>query len=319
MKKKRGIKIKVHVIILLILLIILVLVLASLILQKTIKKPGNLLNVSNSTFTIVVLPDTQTYTQNYPDILINQTTWVSINKNPLNIRMVIFVGDLVNSNNKEQWNRLNDSLSVLDESNIPYSVIPGNHDLGLTNNDLYYNEYLPVSRFNNKSWFGGNFNNYKNNYQLQTINNQDFIFISLDLCPNKQEIDWANNILDKYPNYTGVLTTHAYLNTNEPPQRYVNYCSSTEYIWNDLIKLHQNLQLVLCGHMHTEKRRVDDNNFNKPVYQILADYQDVDNGKSGYLRILTYDTKNKIINIETYSPYLNLYKTDYESEFSIKL
>ena len=143
--------------------------------------------------------------------------------------------------------------------------------------------------------------------------------MSLEFCPDKSVIDWANQILYNNTDKIAILTTHGYLSASEPPKRYVYDCGSTEYIWNDLIKLHPNLQLAMSGHIHSEKRRTDDNLAGKPVYQILADYQEEKHGGDGYLRILKVDSKNNIINIETYSPYLNRYKTGYDSEFSIKL
>jgi hypothetical protein len=143
--------------------------------------------------------------------------------------------------------------------------------------------------------------------------------MSLELCPDKKEIDWANQVLTNNSEKTAILTTHGYLSASEPPKRFVYACGSTEYIWNDLIKLHPNLRVVLSGHIHSEKRRVDDNIAGKSVYQILADYQDEKLGGSGYLRIMKFDAENNIINIETYSPYLNRYKMGYDSEFSVKL
>ena len=47
-------------------------------------------------FTIVVLPDTQNYSQFYPQIFNSQTQWVANNAAGQNIALVIGVGDVVN-------------------------------------------------------------------------------------------------------------------------------------------------------------------------------------------------------------------------------
>ena len=322
--KTRKNQIKKHLVIIIVFMIILLLLVISLFLSIFYQKQASLIqlsNESNSSFTIIVLPDTQYYSELYPKIFINQTKWIVENKQSLNIQMVIHEGDIVfNNNNKpEKWDTANQSFSILEQANIPYSLIPGNHDTNTKTNYNNYDLYFPKTRFENKSWFGGSFGNYRNNYQLLNINNKTYLFISLELCPNKSVINWANQILNNYPNFQAILTTHGYLSASEPTKRYVYSCGSTEYIWNDLIKLHPNLQLVLSGHIHSEKRRTDNNQAAKPVYQILADYQDEKLGGSGYLRIMQWDQEKNIINIQTYSPYLNRYKKGYDSEFSIRL
>ena len=320
MKKKRGKDhIKEHLAIIIVFLIILALLVISLFLSIFTQKQISLPQESNSTFTVIVLPDTQYYSEYYPEIFINQTKWIVENKQSLNIQMVIHEGDLINNNIKKQWNIANQSMSVLEQANIPYSVIPGNHDTASKTNYSNYDLYFPETRFNNQSWFGGSFGNYRNNYQLLDINNKTYLFINLEFCPDKSDINWANQVLNNYSENQAILTTHGYLGATEPPERYVYQCGSTDYIWNDLIKLHSNLQLVLSGHIHSEKRRTDDNLAGKPVYQILADYQDEKLGGGGYLRIMKWDQANNLINIQTYSPYLNRYKKGYDSEFSIKL
>ncbi len=318
--KKRAPKLnslKVHIILISILAIILALIVIAFIINENMNYLY--LQTSNNTFSIIILPDTQYYSKSYPQIFMNQTRWIVENKEKLNIKFVIHEGDIVNNNVLKQWNVANQSLSILEDSDMPYSIIPGNHDSNDKKDYSYYNLYFPKERFETKPGYGGSFDNYKNNYQLQIINNKSYLFLNLNFCPNKEEINWANQILNNNPEKITILTTHGYLKDNEPPDRYVFFCGSTKYIWNDLIKIHPNIQLVLSGHMHNEKRRIDNNLAGKPVHQLLADYQDEAHGGSGYLRILTWDQENNIINIETYSPYLNRYKKGYDSEFSLKL
>ena len=47
-------------------------------------------------FTIVALPDTQHYSQSYPQIFNSQTQWIKDNVSALNIRLVLGEGDIVN-------------------------------------------------------------------------------------------------------------------------------------------------------------------------------------------------------------------------------
>jgi len=273
--------------------------------EPVINKTGE----EKKNFTIIVLPDTQKYSENYPEIFSAQTQWIVDNEENLNIKFVIHEGDIVDDSDKvEQWNVANESLSILDKNNIPYSVIRGNHDKG---NELY-KEYFPASRFSDKDWWGGEYKNNTNNYQLLTINKQDFLFISLDVCPSEEEINWADEILTMHSEKKAILTTHAYLDNST--ERNVHVCGSTKYIWS-LIREHENLQIVLCGHVHAETRRTDQNEAGKQVYQLLADYQDEENGGNGWLRIIEFSPSENKIYIKTFSPYLNEYQIDENSEF----
>lgn len=281
------------------------------------QKPHALTN--NKNFTIIVLPDTQVYSKDYPDIFTNQTNWIKENKNNLNIQFIIHLGDIVNNyNNISQWDNANSSITILESNNIPFSVIPGNHDSNTKSNYTYYDLYFSKTRFVNKPWYGGSYDNYRNNYALLNINDQDYLFLNLDFCPDNNTIKWANEVLSNYPNHKIILSTHGYLDNSDFPKRNIHVCGSTEYIWNDLIKTHKNLQIVLSGHVHAERLRKDLNDFNKPVYQLLSDYQEDEFGGAGYLRIMTFTQDNKVF-VKTYSPYLNTYKLGIKSEFVIEL
>src|SRR3989338_2642354 len=164
--------------------------------------------ISEDRFAIIVLPDTQKYSEGYPIIFSMQTQWIADNKDGLNIKFVIHEGDIVDDADKlEQWNMANESLSILDKTDIPYSVIRGNHDKGTE----LYKSYFPAERFSDESWWGGEYKNNTNNYQLLKIQNNDFLFISLDFCPDNEEINWADEVLKNYSERKAILTTHAYL------------------------------------------------------------------------------------------------------------
>ncbi len=297
-------------------------------------------------FTIVVLPDTQKYAESYPDIFTSQTQWIVDNKEALNIVFVTHEGDIVNNwNSTTEWDRANTSMSLLDGV-VPYSVVPGDHDhsgedpAGSTE---YYEQYFPASRFADDLiypyWGGSYAGNYggsydetyphtnNNNYQLMTIGGDDYIFVSLDFCPSQDEIDWANGILTTYSERKAILTTHGLLDTSANyfgsgdfwlyPDGSSNPTGDTSLIWYDLIRNHENLQLVLCGHMHGEARRTDDNLFGKPVHQLLANYQGRTNGGNGWLRIMRFVAAENKVYVETYSPYLEAYETDGDSQFTL--
>ena len=84
---------------------------------------------SGQDFTIIVLPDTQYYSEKYPSIFKVQTQWIVNNKNTLNIAYVAHTGDIVqHPNDESEWINADKAMSELDIAMIPYGVVPGNHD-----------------------------------------------------------------------------------------------------------------------------------------------------------------------------------------------
>jgi parallel beta-helix repeat protein len=266
-------------------------------------------------FTIVVLPDTQGYSQNNPSIFNNQTQWIADNVESLNIIFVTQLGDLVNiPYNTTQWENANQSMSKLD-GKVPWAVLLGNHDAN-NDNRTNFNTYFGVERFSEESWYGGAYNvsDNSNNYQLFSASGDDYLILNLQYNPNDDVLSWASQIIDSYPDSKVIVSTHDYLmGLNRLGQR----SEIGERIWHGLIKQHaEQVFLVLCGHAGAEDLIADSVNGNI-VYQILADYQPDSYIESGWLRILTFAPSQGKVFVKTYSPILDKYKDDPQSEFTL--
>jgi DNA repair exonuclease SbcCD nuclease subunit len=270
----------------------------------------------DESFSIIVLPDIQKYSlKGREDILISQVNWIIENKEELNIKFVVFEGDLVeNWDKNSQWIDANQMVSKLEEHDIPFLLVPGNHDHDESNPNkplTYYNYYFPNSRFEDESWWGGSFGE-GNTYQKIRIGLRDYLFLGLDFCPDNNELDWANKIFYENESNNLILTTHGYLDLNG--NRRVHGCKSTENIWA-MSKTHKNLQIILTGHVHGEYTLTSMNDSNYPVTQMLADYQSGENGGNGYLRILHFSPNEEIVKVRTFSPYLSELKEGTKSNF----
>src|SRR5947209_4746228 len=80
-------------------------------------------------FSVIVLPDTQNYSQYYPQIFAAQTQWIAAQRDALNIQLVIGVGDIVNDGSSDaQWQNADAAVRTLDQAGIPYVMAIGNHD-----------------------------------------------------------------------------------------------------------------------------------------------------------------------------------------------
>ncbi len=298
-----------------------------------IDSSGDTLNVSfygvspsEDNWTIILLPDTQLYSESAPNIFTNQTQWIVDNKDALNIKIVLSLGDLVdNWNVVSEWNVANESWSKIIDANIPAAIVPGDHDHDSEDPDgstSYYDEYFPIDRFNETAWWGGNHNNNTNSYRLLTIGGDDYIFLSVDFCPDDDELAWVNTTLETYSDRKAIINTHAFLDDNGG---YAGgdcdrVSGTTVFMWDRAFKYHDNLQLILSGHMHLDDGEANAtvNNVNgTPVHQIMADYQARTNYGNGLLRILTFNPSNDLIDVKTYSPWINAYETDADSQFNL--
>jgi len=270
---------------------------------------------SKEHFSIIVIPDTQYYSDSHSWIFENQTKWIIENIESMNIVFVTHLGDIVDHSwSIEEWDIANNSMSKLDD-NVPFGVLPGNHDGAENRNDLAnYNTYFGFDRFSNESWYGGAYQNINSNsYQFFSAGEDDFLIFHIQFNPSDDVLSWASGVIDKYPRRRVIVSTHDFVHG-------FNYYSNSrseigENMWDKLVKSHADqIFLVLSGHYTNEDRitSLEDGYF---VHQLLSDYQGRPEGGNGWLRIIEFSTINDEISIKTYSPYLNQYETDSNSQF----
>src|SRR5215510_3024485 len=84
---------------------------------------------ANEVFTLVLLPDTQFYSEKYPETYVAQTMWIRERAKADNIKFVVCLGDIVqNAHVEKEWLNAYEASHILDGV-VPYTSVPGNHDL----------------------------------------------------------------------------------------------------------------------------------------------------------------------------------------------
>jgi len=138
-------------------------------------------------FSIVVLPDTQFYSRDHPDIFANQTQWIADNSVDLNVVFVSHLGDLVqNGDSVSQWENAATSMNILMDGGVSWEVLPGNHDFLGDDNLVNYNSYFGVGNFSEKNWFGGSYpsGTNNNNFALFSGGEDEYLFFSFQYHPS---------------------------------------------------------------------------------------------------------------------------------------
>ena len=284
-------------------------------------------------FTIIVLPDTQHYTDNplnYANFSA-QTQWIVDNRVTLNIKFVTHLGDIVehgnNNGDDTEWlvadaamGLLEDPVKTLLTDGIPYGAAPGNHDQGDNGEGPYgetasFNEFFGVTRFQGRGYYGGSYDPTlnDNNYELFSAGAYDFIIIHLDYHGTRPtaELTWADDLLNTYSDRRAIVVTHYMLDKELP----VSFSGQGQAIY-DALKDNPNLSMMLGGHRVGEGRREDTYNGNT-VHSLLSNYQGEPGGGNGWLRIMEFSPADNEIRVKTYSPVLDRFQTDADSQFTL--
>ena len=167
--------------------------------------------------------------------------------------MVIHTGDIQdNGNLTDQWINANNSMSLLMNNSIPYAWCAGNHDLypvHVANSPWLGDDYAafnPTS-FIARSYWVSNFSEGKNTATKFSYTNNgqiyNFLVVMAEFDANNAVLTWMADLINSYPDYSVIVGTHDYMNTNG---EYTSYGAKLSSVLDTL----PNVVMVLCGHMH---------------------------------------------------------------------
>ncbi len=300
-------------------------------------------SAQEESFEFVVLPDTQTYIEEYPEIYLHQMQWLANNKDRFSF--AVHVGDITQNNNGREWDIAKKGFNIIQEK-VPYSFALGNHDMGSasgkfadTRNTSLANAYFSVKNFSSliASFPEGKVDNLLSEFK---IGDQKWMILSLEFGPRNKTISWADEMIEKYPGHNFIVVTHAHvfedntLHDGEDwwlPEGYgIGEDTGEEapnnggQVWEKLIKKYDNISMVFSGHILKSGvgTLISEGENGNKVYQMLANYQKgvkgSENGGNGFLRIIKVDPENKKIEVKTYSPWLNEFENEPEHNFTFE-
>lgn len=283
---------------------------------------GRKVTPAGADFTIVALPDTQYYSESYPDTFTAQTRWIVENRAARNIVAVMHLGDIVDDADELfQWDAADAALSLLDETpDLPYGLAVGNHDefprsdpAGTEN----FNAYFPFSRYEDRGWYGGHFgDDNDNHYILFSGGGLDFVAVFLEFAPGGEPdaLAWADSVLAQHADRHAIIVTHFALAGHVLNSKF----SGQGRAIRDALGHNENLFLILGGHFCGTGARVDQFP-GATVESILADYQCEEGGGNGWLRLLEFSPAAGTIQVRTYSPTRDEYLAGENNEFTLPL
>ncbi|HET9649184.1 MAG TPA: metallophosphoesterase [Microlunatus sp.] len=229
-------------------------------------------------FTVAVLPDTQNEVLRANDPrLANRNQWLVDNAKSLKLSFVTHTGDIVNWDTPDhaQFVKASAAMKIFNDSGIPYSLSPGNHDTAAVcpggsacpgaNTRATVRDTKTFNRYLNGGTadLAGRFQDGKldNTYSIFTAGTRQWMVLNLELWPRTEVIAWAQQVVASHPKANVIVATHSYLASSNgqwviyPKKDYG--ANSPQYLFDQLISKYPNIKMVLCGHVGSQAHRVD--------------------------------------------------------------
>lgn len=292
------------------------------------KEYSSLEDLKLGDYTFAVIPDTQMlfsvakdstgkdlFTPGYnieDNLLYKNNTWLVENQQALGLKFVIHVGDLTDTLNYAAWATKGavemyyamESMDVLTDAGIPWSMSRGNHDGGNTTARLDYwdNGFTDVTyngatysttgysasaygvgseRISNLTTNGALLEfgsmvetNMRNTYYTFAAGDEKWLVVALDLEPTDEVITWANEIIAAHADHKTIITTHAYMTSTGSFMTSAMISGNYgEALWTKLASKHSNVVMFLCGHssgQNVVRKQLTGENGNK-VWNFMID------------------------------------------------
>jgi len=244
--------------------------------------------------------------------------WILANKDSKKIQYVLGMGDVTDKNEHAEWEYAVDLHNKLGKAQIPYAVIPGNHD-DYTNYGKYNAYFGDVSSFTDNIdgyYKDGKLQNYYMNFE---VGQHKYMVIALQYGAPDEVLTWANEVVSANSDRRVIVITHNLFDyegnwniadTREQSSTADKTLNNGIDIWNDFISLHKNIIIAAAGHVDPEhiKHHIATGVNGNTVNTFLIDPQGLDkatNYKTGMVAMFYFSEDGSSVQVE----YISAYKT----------
>ena len=254
------------------------------------------------------------------------------------------------ANRPDEWTNATAAYQWIRDIDLPHGFSVGGHDVsnyGETPNNTCANfshidcdftdflEHFGPQHYEGSSWWGGASESGHSSFQTVSASGLNLLFLHLPQDTPRPEVEWANEVIDAHPGHLVHITTHRYLfdyrltedlptPLNLIPAGRFNALTYTlggqsllwtdgleaEQLFEELVSAHPNVWGVHCGHVDAEFKQTSQNVAGLPIHEILVDYQDMEGGGNGWMRLLTFSPSSNEIRVQSYSPVLDAYRAN---------
>ncbi|MBQ2733005.1 MAG: metallophosphoesterase [Clostridia bacterium] len=254
-------------------------------------------------YSVAVVGDTQHNVQYQPQTFAKLYDWLAENAENKKIAFMLGLGDITNDSTDEQWAYAVQNIAKLDGV-VPYALVRGNHDAAAA-----YKQKLRGSEYE-KSIGKNYYVDISNSWQVFKAGNVNYLVITLDYSPTAAELEWAKRVANNHPYHRVIVITHSYLDSRG------GLSDHGAQIWNKLVKLCPNIEIVLSGHVFNDKivETANVGDAGNKVVQFMINGQCVDCTRiyddkeaAGLVAMFHFDASGRKVRIEYYSTALDKY------------
>lgn len=236
---------------------------------------------------------------------------------------------------------------------LPFSVVPGNHDLdalwtdpaqpprkepkqdgvrhagGLRGFQSAFSDKSPF--FAGRPWYVDAHDGGADSAQVFTAGQCRFLHIGLQYHAPDASLAWAAEVIRRHPGLPTIVSTHDFVHRDGQRHAKSNPDNSVldprdnnpHMIWDEFVSRHDQIFMVLSGHVSGQGYSIAINRAGNSVQQIMADYQSrgrtaeeagIKDGKigDGWLRLLKFriDGKRPSVAVRTYSTRFGRFASD---------
>ena len=195
-------------------------------------------------------------------------------------------GTVERFDDEDSWKAVSDKVNEL-KGKSPYMTVAGESDISAdTANYEAFTSHnltkLPASQMfeNGKVWY-------------QTLDSYNMLFVGIGYDVNEDSTEWidyVNNVISKYHNFSVVLVVNSYMTADKQLTR------MGEIVEKNIVAKNSNVRLVLCG-AETGAERMTKSYDGREVNVLL--FSLAGNDQLGFVRTLTIDSEKKTIEIKT--------------------
>lgn len=274
-------------------------------------------------YNIVFVPDTQKPIRYMPEIVEEQTQWLTRHAEENNVAFTAFLGDLVDEHQVAgQWLAADKAIKHLDTAGIPYMTIAGNHDYESWwgGKDAAYLSYFGKSRYADKSYYNNESPSGYSSYSLFKAGSYEYMIIGSDWRDDHYNADraWIQKVLSEHKTTPTILISHEILEFQGEQSTEVQHTSRGQRNWDDFVKNNDQIFLTVAGHHHGAGYMISKNAYGHDVLEVLVDYQSQYHGGNGWMRFAEFDEGGNQIHFHTYSPWVESMPMEERTYFDMK-
>lgn len=309
------------------------------------EQPGD---PEDTTFTVAVIPDTQTWVGTGDPRWSGLTSWLADNAEELDLVYVLHSGDVVNWGwlDETQYDIAHDATDILSEADIPYILSIGNHDTRavgvggsayinsgeceerLGADECHTSKLLRATQEFNEHFtaedFGGVDGAFEegkvdNVYSTFSAGGKDWMILSLEYNPREAAVSWAQDVLEAHPDHNVLLSTHYYLSWDGTIHGGAvgNNATNGRYVWENLVSRYPNVSMVFSGHIGSSATRLDTGAEGNTVLSILNN--DVTRNQANGVTLVTIDAATGETSAKIYAPSNDTHYSQYDVEATLDL